>query len=134
MRTQPQWPVISTTSYRRRTWYEAAEQQLRPGVLIYPADRRGRSIVHRRRAWFHGAERSPSARTVIVNDVVHARVSRDAETSILDFTRTHFTILALSIHSCSSSGARSQDRTVLLQFLIPGKQSLRTLTESSLRS
>jgi hypothetical protein len=34
--------------------------------------------------------------------------SRDSETSILDFTRTHFTIVALSIQSCSSSPSKSK--------------------------
>src|ERR671925_347733 len=55
------------------------ERQWRPGVVVRPADRRGafdRPIVAGRA--FHGADRSPSARTVILNEAFARAFSRDA--------------------------------------------------------
>lgn len=56
-----------------------AERQWRPGVVVRPADRRGafdRPIVAGRA--LHAADRSPSARTVIVNEAFARAFSHDA--------------------------------------------------------
>jgi hypothetical protein len=73
-----------------------------------------RQIVARRT--FHGVDRNATARTVIVNEVFMLTFSRDAETGVLNFTRTHFPIVAPVNPLLQFKPCQVQDRTVLLRF------------------
>jgi hypothetical protein len=109
------------------------ERQRRPGVVVHPADRRvafDRPIVAGVRST---ADRSPRARTVIVNEVCsrsrfRAIRKRAFSTSPVPTSQSWPSQSSLAVQALPSPRS---DR--LLSFLIPGKQSLQTLTESSRR-
>ncbi len=82
-------------------------------ILPTAEGRSNRPIVAGRA--FH-ADRSRNARTDIVNEVFTLAFSREAETSILDFTCTHFTTVAPLNPVLQFKPFQVQDRTVRSRF------------------